>query len=302
MGDVFSTCVWKNCIAFKRLTNFFPIEICDSLEDGIRKLADGPFWQYIPDLDWNLVQKHLGSSALFEHLIHVATDDSSGHTENTAKSMMDIVIELLDVDPSEFSINVPFTAYGLDSLSAARLAFALRPYVTISQLQLLSDVSLYDLQARLETTEAAQVVQASRSILRSPELSQTETKVAEMKSLIAKYTRAFPKHVGSGKFSSDHEVVLITGTTGAIGTSMLAQLVDISSVKRIYAFNRKGSSDSGTLRERQVDSFRQRGYDPKILNREIIVMVEGDQSKPDLGISARLYQEVITTPIGVVRH
>ncbi|KAF8521645.1 hypothetical protein JB92DRAFT_2558782, partial [Gautieria morchelliformis] len=36
--------------------------ICDCLEDGIRKLADGPFWQYIPDFDWNLVQRHLGSS------------------------------------------------------------------------------------------------------------------------------------------------------------------------------------------------------------------------------------------------
>ena len=57
--------------------------------------------------------------------------------------------------------------------------------------------------------------------------------------LIAEYTRAFPKHIGSGQFSSDHEDIFMSGTTGAIGTSMLAQLVDIPSGKRFYAFNRQ---------------------------------------------------------------
>lgn len=205
---------------------------------------------------------------------------------------MDVITQLLDIEPSDFSDNVPFTAYGLDSLSAARLAFALRPFVTISQLQLLSDVSLHDLESRIEEAEKEQVAQQNPSVAPPSELNQTEAKVAEMENLITKYTRAFPRHVSSGHDFADTEVILITGTTGAIGTSMLAQLIDIPSVTRIYAFNRPSEEGSSSLRERQVASLRQRGYDAGILDRGKIVMVEGDQSKPDLGISPRLFQEV----------
>jgi Male sterility protein/Phosphopantetheine attachment site len=266
--------------------------ICDCLEDGIRKLADGPFWQYIPDLDWNIVQKHLGSSAIFEHLVVTTADEATGQAIDTGESMENVVIELLDVDPSEFSVDVPFTAYGLDSLSAARLSFALRPYVSISQLQLLSDISLTDLQARIEQVETDHTIREKQSVVPSPEPSYRDIKLAEMESMVTKYTHSFPKHVSSGQLSADNEVVLITGTTGAIGASMLAQLADIPSVTRIYAFNRASSEGSLTLRERQALALRKRGYDAGILDRGVIVMVEGDQSRPDLGISPKLFQEV----------
>lgn len=274
--------------------------ICDCLEDGILKLADGPFWQYIPDLDWDVVQRHLGSSTLFEHLIGTNAEDAHEDIVDASKSITDTVLELLDVDASEFSADVPFTAYGLDSLSAARLAFALRPYVNISQLQLLSDISLNDLQARIDTMENEQAIKESHPIASSSESSQQEAKLTEMESLIAKYTHTFPKHVSSGDCSADNEVVLITGTTGAIGTSMLAQLADIPSVTRIYAFNR-ASGDGQTLRERQAMSLRQRGYDAGILDRGVIVLVEGDQSSHDLGIPPKIFQE-IRSSVTVIFH
>lgn len=220
------------------------------------------------------------------------TDEALEHNVGAGKSLTDVVVELLDVDPSEFCVDVPFTAYGLDSLSAARLAFALRPYVTISQLQLLSDITLNDLQARIETMEAEQTIKESRPTTPSPEPSQKEAKVIEMETLIAKYTHAFPKHISSGHCSADGEVVFITGTTGAIGASMLAQLAEIPSVTRIYAFNRVSGDGSPTLRERQAMSLKQRGYDAGILDRGVIVLVEGDQSRDDLGISSTLFHEV----------
>ena len=252
-------------------------------------MADGPFWQYIPDLDWALVRKYMGSSPLYEHLVDSSTEDGAAHTSNAGKSMLDTVLELLDVESSEFCSDVPFTAYGLDSLSAARLSFALHPFVAVSQLQLLSDISLNDLHARIEKSQQ----QSGEDVAGAPSPQQNDTKNegSEMEKLIAKYTNAFPKHTSSGMLSAD-EVVLITGTTGAIGTSMLAQLAEVSSVARIYAFNRTSSHDSSTLRERQAASLKGRGYDAKILDRGTIVLVEGDQSKYDLGISSHLYEEV----------
>ena len=95
----------------------------------------------------------MGSSPLYQHLVDSNTEDGAAHIVDAGKSMLDTVLALLDVEPSEFCSDVPFTAYGLDSLSAARLSFALHPFVAVSQLQLLSDISLNDLHARIERAQ-----------------------------------------------------------------------------------------------------------------------------------------------------
>ena len=96
---------------------------------------------------------------------------------DASRNMTDVVIKLLEFEPAEFSANVPFTAYGLDSLSAARLAFVLRPYVTISQLQLLSDISLHDLETRIEATDNRRVFEESPSTFPSSDINHTTTKL-----------------------------------------------------------------------------------------------------------------------------
>ncbi len=116
-------------------------------------LSDGPFGLYTPDFDWDLVQKHLGHSPLYDHL---ATGSQAADTEtiNTdvapSLKLLDVVLEHLDVPASDFSPGIPLTSYGLDSLSAARLSSALRPFIAITQLQLLADLTFKDLEARIE--------------------------------------------------------------------------------------------------------------------------------------------------------
>jgi len=264
------------------------------LEDGLRKLADGAFWQYIPNLDWSLVQKHMGTSRLFSHLVEDAAEEGVSQTAASGRTMAEVIIELLDLDPSDFDADVPFTGYGLDSLSAARLSLALRPYFAISQLQLLSDVSLNDIQRRIDQTpEAEPEVKEDNSKATASEASPADARLAEMEAMIEKYTRVFPIHSpSSGTSPISGEVVLVTGTTGAIGAAMLAHLATMETVSKIYAFNRKVNDTSITLYARQTSSLRERGYDPTILQREDIVLVEGDQTKYNLGISPGLYEEV----------
>ena len=62
---------------------------------------------------------------------------------------MQAVCRILAVKEEEISIDVPLTTYGLDSLSAAGLSYALQPLLTISQMQLLADITIRDLQRRL---------------------------------------------------------------------------------------------------------------------------------------------------------
>jgi len=237
----------------------------------------------------------MGSASLYGHLVNANSSDGAAQVVEAGISMLDVVLELLDVDSSEFSSDVPFTAYGLDSLSAAQLSFALRPFVVISQLQLLSDISLNDLHAPVESAQEEQPREDVASSP-SPQPSSMEKEVIEMEKMISKYTHAFPRHIDSGA-SPASEVALITGTTGAIGSSMLAQLADLPSVTRIYAFNRVSSDGTATLHERQTASLTARGYDAGILGRGKIILVEGDQSQYRLGISAKLYEEASVSHI-----
>ncbi|KAF7329008.1 Polyketide synthase [Mycena venus] len=132
-----------------------PGEMCNYIEDGLRKLADGPLNIYVPAVDFDVAQKNLGPSALYDHLIRKTRNvDATGDGANLVDVLTPLLLQFIDVSAEDFSPEVPFTSYGLDSLSAGRLSVALRPWIVMSQMQLLTDVSLLDLEARIMVVRA----------------------------------------------------------------------------------------------------------------------------------------------------
>ncbi|KAF8990610.1 hypothetical protein BDQ17DRAFT_1393106 [Cyathus striatus] len=121
-------------------------QICECLGDGIRKLTTEPFTHYIPEFDWNQVQRHFGNSPMYDSLVTKTDDESTVNSVDSVKTLSDTVAKHLDMDVDDLASNVPLTAYGLDSLSAGRLAYALKSLVSVTQLQLLGDMTLQDLQ------------------------------------------------------------------------------------------------------------------------------------------------------------
>lgn len=117
-------------------------------------------------------------------------------------------------------------------------------------------------------------------------------KVEEINSYIEKYSANFPVHRPSLPMSGS-DVILMTGSTGALGTTLLAQLVNNSSVSKIYAINRKGAGK--TLKQRQVEALIDRGYDAAIVSSSKVVLVETDSKLGPLGVSPALYDEVCQT-------
>ncbi|KAJ7690500.1 acyl transferase domain-containing protein [Mycena rosella] len=61
------------------------------------------------------------------------------------KPAREILMAMLGVDETDFDPNIPLISYGLDSLSASKLAAALRPYLPVTQLQLLAHTTWADL-------------------------------------------------------------------------------------------------------------------------------------------------------------
>ncbi|KAI0313261.1 hypothetical protein OF83DRAFT_1286326 [Amylostereum chailletii] len=127
--------------------------VCASLKDGISRLQNGnQLSQYIPELDWELVEKSFGLPPSCRHLLPSETktqrvDDEPATSD--ASSALNVVMAHLGISAKDFSPDVPLAAYGLDSLGAARLARELRPHVHVTQIQLLGQITWTDIQTRL---------------------------------------------------------------------------------------------------------------------------------------------------------
>lgn len=98
----------------------------------------------------------MGSLMSFQHLCVAEKVETTQHTDGEEKfNLGDLVKSALNVSSEEFSPNVPFTSYGLDSLIAVRLSAAIRAAtgLKVTQLQLLADMTLEDLEKRLDDME-----------------------------------------------------------------------------------------------------------------------------------------------------
>ncbi|KZT62761.1 hypothetical protein CALCODRAFT_477 [Calocera cornea HHB12733] len=150
---VFARAAQENAAAFAHLKEWGMTceQLCDYIGDGITRLSEtGPFTFQVPDLNWLAVEKTMGVSSAFHHLAYPPRSDfADGSAGGEEKTIDDVVCEVLQVPKDDLSQEVPLTRYGLDSLSAARLAAALRPFGTISQLQLLSDLTVSDIKGKL---------------------------------------------------------------------------------------------------------------------------------------------------------
>lgn len=70
-------------------------------------------------------------------------------SESALASLEKTICGILDIASEDFSPEIPLTAYGLDSISASRVSVALLPMVSMTQLQLLGDVSWNDIKNRM---------------------------------------------------------------------------------------------------------------------------------------------------------
>ncbi|KAF9451607.1 acetyl-CoA synthetase-like protein [Macrolepiota fuliginosa MF-IS2] len=132
---------------------------------------------------------------------------------------------------------------------------------------------------------------------REPDLA--EGAVERMNDLVRKYSVDFPQHRPTTNEIPVTETVLLTGSTGGLGSYTLENLILDNAVSKIYCLNRKGRT--GSL-ERQKSAFKGRGIDLALLNSGKLVFIEGETDHPYLGMGKEQYEEVrdnITTVLHV---
>lgn len=113
--------------------------------------------------------------------------------------------------------------------------------------------------------------------------------IQRMNDLVEKYSTGFVQHKPVFGASTETETVLLTGSTGGLGSYILEYLIQDEAVSKIYCLNRKGRT---TCLERQKLAFRNRGIDTTSLDSDKLVFIEGESSLPYLGLSKEQYEEV----------
>ena len=116
---------------------------------------------------------------------------------------------------------------------------------------------------------------------------------AEIELMVEKYSSGLQGNILSGpatRTNNDGHIILITGSTGGLGSYLLASLLNRKDVTRIHALNRR--SKTTTAEQRQRSSFEGRGLDINLLASERLVYVNGDTSQEQLDLDRSLYEEV----------
>ncbi|KZO93861.1 acetyl-CoA synthetase-like protein [Calocera viscosa TUFC12733] len=124
----------------------------------------------------------------------------------------------------------------------------------------------------------------------------TPTAIEGMYAMIEKYAGDFPMHnsVASG------EIVLLTGSTGTLGTYLLQRLLQDERVERVYAVNRGNTKHD--LLARQRHAFADRGLDTSLLESTKLRLIESDVASDNLGFSPELFQEVRESVSAIIHN
>lgn len=101
-----------------------------------------------------------------------------------------------------------------------------------------------------------------------------------------------------GKRHLSH-VVLLTGSTGGLGSYLLASLLSHEDVVAVYAFNRPSSKSM--IQHRQRAAFEDRGLDTAHLDSAKLIYIEGDMTRPNLSLDDQTYAG-IRDSITVIIH
>ncbi|KAF8311712.1 acetyl-CoA synthetase-like protein [Clavulina sp. PMI_390] len=219
-----------------------------------------------------------------------------------------VVEELLQhpVDPSK-----DFFDQGADSLTATFLRLRCSSLMqSFPNAAVSSKARLLDAQVAFAHPNVSLLAQHLISIanISGGRYSDAEEEHARaMDNLVKKYTAEFSDRVTTPpsvqrkviqaseaiptNLRSPKESVLITGTTGALGSAILLQLIQSDRFDRVWALNRLGPQGQRSL-ERQRASFIDKGIDPALLEHEKLRVVDTDTSADLLGVDHEVYQEI----------
>ncbi|KAJ7054635.1 putative aminoadipate reductase [Mycena amicta] len=205
--------------------------------------------------------------------------------------LTELVCDLLTVE--QISPEVDLFRQGFDSLSATFLRIRIVAAIRSAQVTSKS-VDIH--QNLVYTYPTISLLATFLSGINSASSVQPQAQ-ALIDSFLDKYSSDFPiaaPRTQDSDRDQETDVVLLTGSTGNLGSELLAALLQNPRISRVYALNRSNTHIS-TI-ERQRESFRKRGLDTRLglldSDSAKLVFVDGAMETESLGLDAERYNQL----------
>lgn len=120
----------------------------------------------------------------------------------------------------------------------------------------------------------------------NPSASALQDPVKDIETMLRTYASHLPKPVFTQQWNDNGDaVVLLTGSTGNVGSHALAALLKEARVKKVLTLNRSPP-------ERQAEAFVERGLDVGLLKQGKLVQLVGDVTKDRWGLAEDVFSRV----------
>lgn len=113
----------------------------------------------------------------------------------------------------------------------------------------------------------------------------------DISALIGKYSSNFPRFVAPDKETRDGGmVILLTGSTGTLGSHILQRLLSSASVRHVYVLSRPASG--ATPKERVVAAFKREGFDAQVLDDSRVSYLAGNPADEFFDVGGDAFNQV----------
>ena len=220
--------------------------------------------------------------------VHVKLD-----IDNLELSVRRIVISTTSL--VNLGIEDDFFSHGMDSLQVIQSVRLLKLGLEKAGMKVdsLAPSTVYTNPTIARLTVALQsLTQASRTTKEADEKAQTD----RMSLMLDKYSTALEtKGEWVDKPRNGPQVVILTGSTGALGSYLLEALTRCESILKIYCFNRSANSEQQQARVSQARGLRTQWKSHRV------IFLTVDLAKSDLGLGNQLCAE-ISADVDLIIH
>jgi thioester reductase-like protein/acyl carrier protein len=209
--------------------------------------------------------------------------------QNDIKSMIrNLVAEMLGLD------ELDFFQLGMDSLGVLKLQGALKsrlPGINISLNTVYSNSSVNALAKALKKSSATNGETVTNGEHSTEELAKMLADFSKEINAISPVT-----HSGAPTFGEKRTTILLTGSTGALGSYILHRLLSVPDVAHIYCFNRTSDAKDRQIKNNQARSLNT-NFPP-----ERVTFLAGDLAKHNFGLPESGYQTLLSEVTHVIHN
>ncbi|CAE6460182.1 unnamed protein product [Rhizoctonia solani] len=199
---------------------------------------------------------------------------------------------------------------GFDSLTATLLSGVLKQALSSSSDMKIQRVARQVTQQTLFNHPS--ILQLVNYLLRltsgsTDSLSNTlEVESDTMGTMIARYTQGMNTRLNDPAWSlldsEPIENVVITGTTGSLGSHILAQLLTNDRVRQIWAINRPQKGSGAPVARRQRASFKDKALPINLLNHPKLTFLECNLNENQLGLAHEDYEAIRSSATTIIHN